>query len=363
MKAGVLYADNDIRYEDYLRLAVGDGDVEIRVMACGICGSDIPRVRSGGAHFYPIVLGHEFSGIVTAAGRNVKRVKVGDRVAVAPLKPCMVCDDCNNGDYALCGNYSFIGSRCQGGFAEYAVVPEKNAVVFDGSVDFVQGALFEPSAVALHGVMLVIESIQESPLMPFGHLPPNSLGGKRLGSVAVIGGGTIGSFTAQWARISGAESVTVFDICEKRLELCKKLGADSVVNTALGNRESGIEDRFDCVFETAGQVDTIKLAYRLAKKKGKICFIGTPTKDVCFTRKEWEILNRKELTVTGSWMGYSAPFPGIEWEMTAKCFADGSLRFDEGLVFKSFPMAEIAEAFALYEKPGEVKGKIVLVNK
>ena len=145
MKAAVLHANMDIRYEDYPDPTYGDGDVLVRVHASGICGSDIPRVLSNGAHSYPIVLGHEFSGVVEAVGKDVKNVKVGDHVSGAPLLPCMKCPDCQLGHFSLCKHYSFIGSRQQGSFAEYVVLPEHNAVKYDSSIPFEQAAFFEPS--------------------------------------------------------------------------------------------------------------------------------------------------------------------------------------------------------------------------
>lgn len=152
MKAAVVCANEDIQYLDYEEPSVGVGEVKVKVKASGICGSDIPRVLNRGAHFYPIVLGHEFSGDVVGIGKGVTKVKVGDRVSGVPLLPCMGCDDCQNGNYALCKHCSFIGSRQQGSNAEYVVIPEQNTVVFDQSISYEQGAMFEPSTVALHGL-------------------------------------------------------------------------------------------------------------------------------------------------------------------------------------------------------------------
>ena len=116
MKAGVLHAREDIRYEEVETPVPKAGEVLVKVKYSGICGSDVPRVNGDGAHFYPIILGHEFSGVVE---EGVTKVKKGQRVAGAPLVPCMKCEDCMKGDYALCKHYSFIGTRQPGSFAEY----------------------------------------------------------------------------------------------------------------------------------------------------------------------------------------------------------------------------------------------------
>lgn len=117
------------------------------------------------------------------------------------------------------------------------------------------------------------------------------------------------------------------------------------------------------VFETAGNTATMQMAFDLAANKAKVCFIGTPHLDLTFTPKQWENMNRKEFKLTGSWMSYSAPFPGKEWDLTAHYFATGQLRFDPALIYKTFPLSKADEAFALYKIPGEVKGKIMLVNE
>lgn len=345
MKAGVVHAREDIRFEEFETPKVKAGHVKIKVKYTGICGSDIPRVNGDACHFFPNVLGHEFSGVIEETGDGVTSVAAGDRVAGVPLVPCLKCEDCQKGNYSLCKHYSFIGSREFGSFAEYVVIPEKNAVKFDEAVLFEQGAFFEPSTVALHGLNCT-----------------NYKGG---GTVAILGGGTIGLFTMQWAKIFGAAKVVVFDISDERLDLAKKLGADEVVNTLAPEFMKTALDYTDgkgyqYIFETAGNTVTIKMAFQLVGNKGEVSLIGTPTKDITFSVSEWENLNRKEFHLTGSWMSYSAPFPGKEWELTAHYFKTGQLKFDDSLIFKKIPLSEIDQAFALYRTPGSVKGKILI---
>ena len=348
MKAAVLVENRRIEYSDWEEPETGPGMVKVRIKASGICGSDVPRVLDHGAHFYPIVLGHEFSGDVVEIGKNVTRVKIGDRVSGAPLIPCMKCDDCQKGNYSLCRQYSFIGSRQQGSNADYLVLPEQNVVVFDKSVSYEQGAMFEPSTVALHGVF------------------QNHFSGG--GITAILGAGTIGAFTTQWAHLMGAKTIVVFDINPERLALARRLGADAVINTlddGFMEKAKGLTagEGFDYVFETAGAVPTMKMAFQFAANKAHVCFIGTPHKNLDFSPAEWENMNRKEFRLTGSWMSYSAPFPGREWKMTADYYADGRLKFDEGLIADRIPMENAQEAFMRYAAPGAVGGKLMLINK
>ena len=278
-------------------------------------------------------------------GEGVTNLKPGDRVAGMPLVPCMKCDDCQKGNYSLCKHYSFIGSREFGSFAEYVSVPARNAVKFNENVSFEQGAFFEPATVALHGLERV--------------------GYKGGGTVAILGGGTIGMMTMQWAKIFGAKKTAVFDIANERLELARRLGANAGFNTL----EEGFMDKamaltdgkgFDYVYETAGNTITMKMAFKLAANKAGVCFIGTPTKELSFTVDEWENMNRKEFMLTGSWMSYSAPFPGHEWDLTAHYFGTGELKFDDSFIYKKVPLSQIAEAFEWFKTPGLVKGKILI---
>ncbi|MCL2709046.1 MAG: galactitol-1-phosphate 5-dehydrogenase [Defluviitaleaceae bacterium] len=348
MKAAILYGDGDVRFGEWPEPKIGPGEVKIRVRAAGICGSDIPRVFRGGAHYYPIVLGHEFSGDIVEVGEGVGGFEVGDKAAGAPLLPCLACGDCLRGDYALCKNYGFIGSRQQGAFAEYVALPARNAVKIDSSVPYEHAAMLEPSTVALHGLRL-----------------NKYAGGK---TVAVLGAGTIGLFTVMWAKDFGAKSVTAFDISGDRLNLAKELGADGAVNAAEeGFITTAIEQTggkgYDYVFETAGSVASMKAAFELAANKAGVCFIGTPHEKLEFAPRLWESMNRKEFSLTGSWMSYSAPFPGEEWTLAAHGLMTGRAAPPDGMIYKTFPLERCGEAFALFSGKSGVPGKIMLKGK
>ncbi|MDN5344997.1 MAG: L-iditol 2-dehydrogenase [Clostridia bacterium] len=192
MKAAVLHGQKDIRYEEVADPVINKGEVLVKVKACGICGSDLPRVLGKGAHYYPIILGHEFAGEIAAIGDEVSGLAVGDRIACAPLIPCHHCPDCSRGNYSQCKNYTFIGSRIQGAWAEYIKVPAVNAVKLPDGVSFVEGAFFEPATVALHGILLMQGS-----------------GGQ---DVAILGMGTIGLLVLQLVKALGAKRILAMDI-------------------------------------------------------------------------------------------------------------------------------------------------------
>ena len=346
MKAAILMGDQDIRFAEMAEPETRPGTVKVRVRACGICGSDVPRVLHGGAHFYPVVLGHEFAGDVVEIGEGVTNVKVGDRVSCAPLVPCRSCADCQRGNFSLCRKYSFIGSREQGGMAECVVMPEANAVKYGGDVSYETAAMFEPSTVALHGLLLN--------------------GGVSGSDVAVVGCGTIGIFAIQWAKLLGARRIAAFDIAQDRMDFALRMGADVAFDT----READFDGRassttlsgagFAAVFDVSGCEATIHAAFRLAANRARVCVIGTPVKEVSFSKQTWELMNRKEFLLTGSWMSYSAPFPGREWQMVSDYATSGRFAFDPQLIFLKYPLSRVAEAFNLFRNPSQVHGKVML---
>jgi L-iditol 2-dehydrogenase len=182
--------------------------------------------------------------------------------------------------------------------------------------------------------------------------------------VIVLGAGTIGLFAMQWVKILGAARVAVVDVNPARLATAAGLGADATFDA----REPGFLDAvrawqggtgFGYAFETAGQNATMTLAFQLAAPHAGVCFIGTSHADLAFDHATFELMNRKEFRLTGSWMSYSAPFPGPEWTLTAECVADGRLRITDDLVHDTFELSEVMTAFELFEQPGAVRGKLL----
>ena len=348
MKAAVVVGYNDIQYLDIPEPVVGAGQVKVAVKYCGICGSDIPRVLNGACHSFPQILGHEFSGIVTDVADDVTTIKVGDHIVGVPLVPCMECEDCKKGNYSLCKHYSFVGSRQQGAMAEYVVVPASNVYKIDSNVRMDYAALFEPSTVALHGIMI-------------NHFKP-----KATDHVCVFGAGTIALFTLQWCKLLGAKKVTVIGRSRAGLETAKKYGADEIVTTYDDNYLDQVKNLtkgkgYDYVFDAAGTGETITASMQVAANKANVCLIGTPIKPLEFSVKMWELINRKEMYITGSWMSYSTPWPGFEWKKTAECMATGELKLGEDMIYTHYPLSGVKEAFRQFEiNRSSIKGRVML---
>lgn len=345
MKAAILESMNEIIVREVERPVPQEGEVLVRVHYTGICGSDVPRVLNGRVHGFPLILGHEFSGEVVAAGAAKDKAMVGKRVAGIPLLPCGKCPNCVKGFYSLCSSYSFIGSRQSGSMAEYVCLPVTNVYPISDDVSDLEAAFFEPATVALHAIVLSRYSAK--------------------GKALVIGSGTIGTLLAQCLLAYGAEFIAVCNRSETRLgHLLALKGVEVVCSSHEGWQERAMlacgGAGFDYIFDTVACSKTISDGLSLAGSRATVCYVGTPKHSVDLSVSDWELINRKELTLMGSWMSYSSPFPGKEWAMSTELFASGAVKILEGMIDEIYPLAKASEAFKRFELSERVVGKILL---
>lgn len=311
MKAAVVQANRRLVVAEIEKPEIEQGqDVLVKVHYSGLCGSDIPRIFHHGTHFYPIVLGHEFSGVVEQVGAEVSGLSKGDLVTCAPLQPCFTCDECQKGFYSLCKNYNFVGSRRFGANAEHIVLNQRNLVKIPTQSDTLNSAFIEPVTVGLHAIYLA-----------------QGCQGK---NVVVVGAGTIGLLAAQAAKALGAKSVAVIDINQEKLQLAVELGADFVFNSMELKPEEITrqlnEQRFDqLILETAGVPKTVELSIQIAGPRAQIALIGTLHQDLQLNQQVFGLILRKELSILGSWMNYSAPWPGKEWSEAVQLMAQNKI--------------------------------------
>lgn len=311
MKEIIVSENNKLEIRETHIPQCGDDDVLVKVAYSGLCGSDIPRIFHHGAHFYPVRLGHEFSGTVVETGSKVTEIQVGDNICCVPLIPDVATEESQRGFYSLGKGYSFIGSRKPGGNAEYMVMPQSCCFPLPKDISHLEGAFFEPVTVGIHPILMA--------------------GGCKGKNVIVLGVGTIGLLAMQSAKALGARSVTAIDINEDRLKLAEELGADYIINianeSALSHAEFLDLIRFDqLILETAGVPNTVKLALKIAGPRAQLALIGTLHKDLALSFKEYEQILRNEMTIIGSWMNYSKPFPGDEWRITIELFRNKQIQ-------------------------------------
>lgn len=348
MKAYVLHEIGDFRCEEIERPVPKAGEVLVRVRAAGICGSDIPRVFETGAHVHPLVLGHEFSGQVVKLGPEVSAVWQDKRVGVFPLIPCEVCEPCQQKRFELCENYSYLGSRCDGGFAEYVCVPEKNLLELPDAVSYEAAAMMEPMAVSVHAMRRTSVSAGES--------------------VVVCGLGTIGLLLTMFLRESGVEDIYVVGNKEFQREKALALGiseehycdanAFSVRDWIL---EKTSDKGVDVFFECIGKNETVENAIACTKAMGRVMLVGNPYSDMILDKQVyWRIL-RKQLTVLGTWNSSFLREEDDDWNYVLNRLAKGSVNPTE-LITHRYTIEDFYEGFLVMRDKSENYCKIMCVD-
>lgn len=288
MKAAVFYGKGDIRVEDITKPVPKEGELLVRVRACGVCGTDVHIFSGdeGAAQTHPpTVLGHEFAGEVTEIGRGVKDFAEGDRVCVDPNVLCGECPYCLSGLGHFCTGITGIGTTVNGGFAEYVAVPARQAYRLADTTSFEEGAMAEPVACCLHGIDMC-------------NIRPGD-------DVAVIGGGMIGLIMLQLALRAGAARVALIEPSKVKREAAARLGAFLTLDPFCSDvkaeiRRAGIS-RLSCVIECVGQTSTIAQAIDIAGKASVVMMFGLTAPDAALSVKPFDIFKR-EITLKASYI-------------------------------------------------------------
>lgn len=346
MKALVLNGVGDLQYREVAMPSPKENEVLLKVMACGICSSDIDRIFKTGTYHFPTIPGHEFSGQIVALGDNVDSSLLHQKVSVFPLIPCGKCAACDIGEYARCENYNYFGSRCDGGFAEYLAVPVWNLVFMPKGISYEAAALCEPAAVALH-------AINAARILPGD-------------TVVIVGNGTIGLLATMWANICGAENVFLVGHSDKKIEFTRDMGFSNVISSERENvsdviyRNTG-RKKADVAMEFVGNSESITTTLDVVKKGGRVVLTGNPSGDILLKRDTyWKIL-RGELTVRGTWNS-SFNANKNEWNTVIKYIADGMLPVEK-LITHRFSLAAAADAFHMLKDKTEVSIKTIFEMK
>jgi L-iditol 2-dehydrogenase len=256
----------------------------------------------------------------------------------------MKCEFCRQGLYSACKSYSFLGSRRNGGFAEYVAMPAANLLPLPDEVDYEAGALIEPATVAMHA-------------MEMGHFAAGQ-------KVVVLGAGSIGLMAVQWLRILGASQILISDVIDENLECAKALGAhvtlnpkrEDVVARILEETDGGV----DLALEMAGAPQTLEQAIRVVRARGSVVLNGNQPKDASFPAEIMETITRKEMGVHGTWMSYSAPFPGHEWFDATQALQRVDLHVAE-MITHRFPLEAVEDVFRGIADRSLVYRKIMLI--
>jgi len=312
----------------------GPNEILVEVKAAGICGTDIHIYHDEFTYNPPVVLGHEFCGVIAEVGKNIGDWKRGDRVTSETAGyVCGQCRYCRTGRYNLCLKRRGLGYHLNGAFTKYIIIPRSEILHrLPDSVDFTSGALCEPSAVATHGVI-------ELTKISSGDF------------VAVLGEGPIALLALQLARSAGAGKVAVTGIIESRLEMAKTLGADLTINV---EREdpvkaiAGLTEGYgaDVVLECSGSPTAASQGLQIVRKGGSYTQFGLFSKPI---QIDFDQIAYKEVRTTGVFS-----HKWSSWETALKLIASGRL-LTKPLVTHIFPITEWQQGFDAMQKKTGVK--------
>lgn len=332
-------------YPEYERLEIadrskpqcGDGEVLLRIAACGICGSELEAFKNRSPRRVPpLVMGHEFCGVVEEAGPRVSSLAPGNRVVSHSLFGCGKCVRCVRGDSHLCAGRQLFGMNRAGGFAEYVSAPEQCLVAWPEPLPAEEASLAEPLANGIHVVGLT------------RHLNP--------GIVAIIGAGPIGLLCQQAFQCLSSADVVVGDLVPERLEVASRLGAKQIVDS---QHEDFLEEVLrltggegaDVLVDAVGSELSKKQSLAATRPGGTTVWIGLHENTVTIDSHEVTLAERQ---VQGS---YAASLD--ELKMAVDLLASG--RIDGASWIKTFPLTEGVDAFQsmLAARGDNIKGVLL----
>ena len=332
-----LTSKNKITKADVPEPKAEKGQVVVKILRGGICGSDIHAYHDQHPFItLPVVPGHEFAGTVSEIGEGVSNVKVGDRVTVMPQLYCGECRNCKIGRYNICMSLKVLGCGAPGAFQEKLAVPAELVLKLPDDMTFDQGAMLEPIAVGIHSCKRATGGVK----------------GKR---VLVLGAGTIGNLTAQAARALGAESVMITDLIDWRLNIAKKCVIEHTINVEKMNLAEVIaeiwgNDGADVIIECIG-VNVIEEAIQLARKGTDIVVAGV-FPDNCTINMG--LVQDKELSLIGTLM-----YTEEDWLDAIRFVSEGTVDVDS-LISKHYPLEELAEAYEYAVQNAENAIKVMM---
>ncbi|MCJ8052577.1 zinc-dependent alcohol dehydrogenase family protein [Shinella curvata] len=334
MKAARLEAIGGFVVREVEKPVPGPDDLLVRVEAAGICGTDRHLFHGEFPCRPPVTLGHEFSGIVEAIGDAVRDFRPGMRITGDPNIACGRCAQCRRGRVNLCENLQAIGIHRDGGFADYVLVPQRQAYELPLSLPPEHGAFCEPLACCLHGVDMA-------------GIEPGS-------SVVVLGGGVIGMLTVQLARLAGATAVVLVTRQAVRRQLAEEIGATHSFDPGTGDAIEGIAGKSglvpcgaDVVIECAGVAETMMLAPKLARNGGTVVILGVMPQGEKIEIEPFDLLFR-EVKILTSFLN-----PHVHGRAAA-LIASGTIKVDR-LISRRIGINDLPDAVANPPRPGEVK--------
>ncbi len=305
MKGCYFLEKNKLELRETQTPTPGPEEALVRVAACGVCGTDIHiyHGEEGSAKVAPpVVLGHEFSGVVEQVGAGVTGLKPGDHVTIDPNIYCGHCHFCRIGKKQLCENLRAVGVNQNGGFADYCLCPASQCFLLSDEIPLEAGAMTEPLACCIHGI--------DRARIRTGD------------TVCVIGGGAIGLLMVQLARLAGASYVILSEPVQMRRDIALRVGADAAIDPMREDLCARIKEitgteGVDVVIECVGRLQATQQSFEAAKRGATILLFSVPTPDAVFQLPLFAVF-QKELTVLGSFVNPDTHLRAAELINTGK---------------------------------------------
>ncbi len=326
MLQAVMTEPGKIEFREVEKPEIGDDEVLVEVMRLGICGSDI-HVYHGTHPYtsYPVVQGHEVSGVIAETGNAVQDFEVGDMVTFTPQVVDETCYQCRHGDYHICDSLKVMGFQTTGAASEYFPVSAEKVLKIPPSVSIDEAAMIEPISVAVHALRR-----------------GGDVKGKK---VVVLGSGTIGNLVGQVAKASGAAGVINTDISDYKLDKAKACGLEHGINTRREDLGEAIlrifgPDRADLILECVGAQETIDQAIENARKGTTIVVVGVFGEK---PRVDLGLVQDHELNLAGTLM-----YQRSDYARAIELVASGKMDLDP-MVTHRFDFKDYLDAYEAIE--------------
>lgn len=333
----VMTAPGVIEFRETPRPIAAEGQVLVRIMRIGICGSDI-HVYHGKHPFtrYPVTQGHEVSGRIEAVGSGVEGLLVGQKVTIEPQVCCGHCYPCTHGKYNLCEELKVMGFQTTGTASEYFTVDAAKVTPLPETMSYDEGTMIEPLAVTVHAAKRFPE-----------------LKGAR---VAILGCGPIGILLMQSCKALGAASVLVTDVSDYRLSVARSVGADYAVNTGETDMEQALRDAFgsdkaDVIYDCAGSDITMGQAIRCARKGSTIVLVAVFSK---LASVDLAVLNDHELELNTSMM-----YRHEDYVDAIRLVSEGKVQL-RPLMSRHFAFRDYLKAYQYIDENREMTMKVII---
>ncbi len=314
-KAAVLKQVNDISLENRELRPLQEDEVVVKVMSCGICSSDITRVFKKGMYSNNLVPGHEFSGLVIKT-KDKNRHLLNQRVVVYPLIPCKNCKFCRMGKYNLCEKYDYLGSRCDGGFAEMCIVPAENVFILPNNINYNNACLIEPLAVVYNGLKKINKIVNSNAL--------------------ILGLGPIGLLTGILLKRFGAGKVVGIDRDGYRLNIAKNMEFDECFPTF-----EGFEDKkFDLLVDCSGSSEIFNDALKYIDKQSTILILANYEEGIILNSSSMSNIMRGELNIISSWNSVINDKHNNDWKFCMDYISKNEIKIDK-IITHTFSLDQI----------------------